>query len=400
MDSLAPDPELRYAAFAELRAQCPVHAMPAGMGHMAVSYPAVATGLRSIESFGGSAAQDGLPEEDTTVAGILEPRHLQIRRIVNKVVSVHASQQIERYLDGFTRDLASAMLHVTDTEQRQIEVMSAFVEPIPPAAMARLLGFPEEDSKQYYVWGADLGIRIGEAAATGRSMALRDGCPQMASYIEDRIALRRATPEAEWPNDALTRFLTTAVDGERLSDRAVVTQIMFSIGAGSDTTRNTLGSMLYRLARAPELYAQLRADRSLIEPAVEEALRLDSPAQFLVRRCLVDSFDLEGTTLTEGEKIFLSIGSANRDGDRFADPDSYDFRRPYVRDHLAFGNGPHTCPGATLARTEMRIAINTWCDVVEKFELTPGYAWNHPGTGMLHGPATLELNITASTVLA
>jgi cytochrome P450 len=272
--------------------------------------------------------------------------------------------------------------------------MQPFVQPIPPAAMARLMGFPEADSENYYAWGAQLGINVGKAAAEGKSLALRDASPEMAAYIEGRIAERQALPEDEWPNDALARFLRTEVDGERLSVRAVVTQIMFAIGAGSDTTRNTLGSLLWRLAQDPATYARICADRRLIEPAIEEALRVDSPAQFLVRRCLAPTFDLEGATLHEGDSVFLSIGSANRDPEKYPDPATFDLDREKLRDHLGFGTGPHTCPGATLARTEMRIALNVWCDTFESFRLPDDFQWADPGTGMLHGPDRLPLCLT------
>ena len=100
---LDPNPELRYAAFDRMRSVCPVHDLGGGR-FMAVSHHAVETGLRSIEQFGGSAGQLGLPEEDTTIAGILEPRHGQIRRIINAVVAFHRSQQIEPYLRQFCVD--------------------------------------------------------------------------------------------------------------------------------------------------------------------------------------------------------------------------------------------------------------------------------------------------------
>jgi cytochrome P450 PksS len=391
--ALSADPVERYAAFDDLRAQCPVHKMPNGKTYMALGYDAVATGLRSVSSFGGSAAQDGLAEEDTTIAGILEPRHLQIRRIINQVVSVHRSQQIEAYLETFIGGLAKELTAGILERGAPVEVMEHFVQPIPPAAMARLMGFPEADSAQYYGWGSQLGVNIGRAAAAGESLSLRDACPEMASYVEGRIVERQALPDEQWPNDALTRFLRTDVEGERLSVRSIVIQIMFAIGAGSDTTRNTLGSLLWRLAQAPDTYARICADRTLVEPAIEEALRVDSPAQFMVRRCLAPSFDLEGTALHEGESVFLSIGSANRDPQKYQDPMSYDLDRERLRDHLAFGNGPHTCPGATLARTEMQIALNVWCDTFESFSLPADFRWTDPGTGMLHGPDQLPLHL-------
>ena len=199
--------------------------------------------------------------------------------------------------------------------------------------------------------------------------------------MEAQISARRSLPEGDWPNDALSRFLTTEIDGERLSDRAVTTQVMFSIGAGSDTTRNVLGSLLYRLAVDPELYARIRVDRDLIDLAVEEALRLDPPAQFLVRRCLVDEFDLGGEPLTSGDIVMLSIGGGNRDDAVFPEPDRFDLDRPNLRDHLGFGVGPHICPGTALARLELRLALSAWCDAVETFELADGFVWQGPAHG-------------------
>ena len=169
---------------------------------------------------------------------------------------------------------------------------------------------------------------------------------------------------------------------------------MFSIGAGAETTRNTLSSILYRLAEDPELYAALRADRSLIDAVVEEGLRLDSPAQFLVRRCLVPEWDLDGSVLKEGESLMVSIGSANRDATVFAEPDRFDPRRPNLPRHLAFGTGPHICPGSTLARLELRIALDVWCDGVERFRLADRFRWVPLNTGMLHGTAELRLVVT------
>ena len=149
------------------------------------------------------------------------------------------SEQIEPYLYSFSRALAQAMIARTSAEAPTLETMTAFVEPIPPAARARLMGFPKEDSSRHHGWGADLALNVAKAVAAGESLALRHGAPEMAAYVEERIARRRAIPAHEWPNDALSRFLTTEVDGERLSDRAIVTQIMFAIGGGATPPRHT-----------------------------------------------------------------------------------------------------------------------------------------------------------------
>jgi hypothetical protein len=393
---LDPNPTTRVEAYAAMRGQCPVHKLGAGR-FMAVDHATVAEGLRSVTDFGGSAGQYGLPEDDMSIAGLPEPRHGRVRRIINAVVAFHKSQQIEPYLTEFCQGLTEDTVAAARSAEGGVDVMPIFVDPLPPAAMARLIGFPEEDSAQYYNWASQLGTAFAEAVAAGRSISMREGSPEMAHYVDDRIAERSALPPDQWPNDALTRFLTTEVDGEALSHRAITTQIMFAIGAGSETTRNTLGSLLFRLAIDARSYAEIRSDRSLVEPAVEEVLRIDSPAQFMVRRCLVSERELGNADLHEGETLMLSIGAANLDPETFSDPLEFELGRDRLREHLAFGTGPHICPGAALARLELRLALNAWCDRVETFALADGYTWDAPATGMMHGPKTLRLRVTGTT---
>jgi cytochrome P450 len=390
--ALDPDPDVRYPAMEALRQSCPVQTLAPGR-HLVLSHNAVESSLRGIDNFGGSAGQDGLPEEDTTIAAILEPRHGQIRRIINSVVALHRSQQIEPYLREFVATHMQAVIVQARTGYA-VEVMRAFVDPLPPAAMARLMGFPEGDLTTFRTLGRGAAAEFGRAAAEGRSLSLRQASPEMAAYVDAQIETRVKQPPDEWPNDALSRFLTTEVDGERLGHRAIATQIMFAIGAGSDTTRHTLGSLLYRLAGDQQLYQRLRGDRSLIEPVIEETLRHDPPAQFLVRQCLTEGVELDGVPVAAGDWVLLSIGSANRDGKVFPDPDGFDPERPNLKGHVAFGSGPHICPGSALARLELRLALSCWCDSVESFELAPGHEWEPLETGMLHGPKRLLLLIS------
>jgi cytochrome P450 len=388
---LDPDPVRRHAAMRELRAEGAVVPL-AGLDGVraAVQYVAVEAGLRKVEDFGGSAAQDGLPEADQNIAAILEPRHGQIRRIINSVVAFHKSQQIEPYLQQLTQRLLDELLERAETAGDDgVDAMTGCADVIPPATMAYLLGFPEADSLSYYRWGDEIGRRFQEAAATGASIATADACPEFAAYVDARISERLALPRDAWPQDALTRFLVTEVDGERLEPRAIRTQIMFMIGAGSDTTRNLIGSVLYRLAIEPALYAQVRADRGLVDVAIEEALRLDAPAQFLVRTCQRDT-DLAEIPVERGERVFMCIGSGNRDETMFADADAFRLDRT-SRDHLSFGSGPHICPGASLARLEARTSLRAFVERVDAFSLAPTYAFDAVPSAMLQGPRTLRL---------
>jgi cytochrome P450 len=360
----------------------------------AVSYEAVDVGLRSVEHFGGSAGQDDIPDVDKNIAGMVEPRHGKVRRIMNSVVAFHKSQQIEPYLQDLVAGLVDGLLEEARVVGDDgVDVVTHLAVPIPPAAMARLLGFPEEDAQEYYRWVAEGGRRFQEAAATGASIAAADANPEQAEYIDRKIEERLALPRDEWPEDALTRFLVTEVEGERLEPRNIRAQIMFMIGAGSDTTKNLIGSLFFRLGRDPGAYAALRANPELIDVAIEEALRMDAPAQFMVRTCR-RPLDLAGTPVEEGQRVFMCIGSGNHDETKFDDPDTFRLDRP-TREHLSFGSGPHICPGSALARLEVRTLLHEFTRRVVAFHLVDPDHYDALPTYMLQGQRSLRIVVDA-----
>jgi cytochrome P450 len=391
-----PDPDLRMVALGKLRAACPVTTLGENGPYLALSHHAVAEGLKRVEEFGGSAGQQGLGDEEKTIAGMLEPRHGQVRRIINAVVAFHKSQRIEPFLAELADSLLDATLAAAATAGPEgVDVMALFVEPIPPRAMAKLIGFAPEDADRYYAWAQQLAEEFGRAAAEGTSLSMIDANPEMAAYVMRQIEARLAMPSASWPEDALSRFLSTDVDGERLSSRSICTQIMFMIGAGSETTRGLLGNLLYRLADDSDLYRRVRIEPTLVDPLVEEALRIDAPAQFLVRRCLHGS-ELAGTDIPQGASVMLAIAAANHDPGVFAEPERFDVDRD-TRDHLSFGNGSHICPGAALARLEARTAMQGFVRRIGSFRLADDYEFDHAATGMVHGPRTLRLVLERAT---
>src|SRR5262249_6787973 len=150
--------------------------------------------------------------------------------------------------------------------------------------------------------------RAVRAAEGIRSLSQRH--PAFAAYLDQLIAQRHAA--AEPPDDIITRFIRTEVDGERLSDVAIRTQLMVLIIAGNETTRNLIGNSLHRLAADRALYARLRHDASIIPTVVEESLRHDSPVQILARTC-TRSTELEGAEIPANDLVIFGVASANRD---------------------------------------------------------------------------------------
>jgi cytochrome P450 len=386
-------PDRRVAAMRRLRADAPVVPIPeAGPVMAAVRYEAVNSGLRRIDDFGGSAGQDEVADVDKHVAALREPGHSQVRRVINGVVAFHKSQQIEPYLQGLVDSMLDGFLaEAAAAGSDGVDLVAQLAAPLPPSAMARLMGFPEADATKYYEWLRESGGRMQQAAQTGRSLAIADGNPRLTAYVDEQIAARRALPRDEWPQDALTRFLLADIDGEPLDDRSVRAQILFMIGAGTDTTKNLIGSLFDRLARDPEAYAALRADRALVDAAIEEALRLDAPAQFMVRTCQ-HATELEGVPLDEGQRVFMCIGSANHDDSVFDDADSFRLDRE-SREHLSFGAGSHICAGASLARLEVRTLLRAFLDRVVAFHLVDPDHFEPRPSPMSQGPNVLRVVI-------
>ena len=390
------DIDRRAAAYRRLRAEGPVVPMPGLEGALAaVSYDAVHAGLATVDDFGGSAGQDDVPDIDKNLAAMVEPRHGKVRRIMNSVVAFHRSQQIEPYLQDLVERLLDDMMAEAAVKGDEgVDVVRHLAAPVPPAAMSRLFGFPESDSKEYAKWSRLGGERYEKALAKGESIRMADLNPEQRDYVDGKIEERLALPRDEWPEDAITRFLTTEVDGETLEPRNIRAQILFMIGAGSDTTKNVIGNLIYRLGLDQEAYAALREDPELVDAAIEESLRMDAPAQFMVRNCRQDT-ELVGEPVEEGTKVLMCIGSGNHDESKFEDPDTFRLDRP-SREHLSFGSGPHICPGATLARLEVRTLMREFTKRIASYRLVDEHYDSLP-LGMLQGQKSLRIVVEPAT---
>ncbi|MBK7948505.1 MAG: cytochrome P450 [Deltaproteobacteria bacterium] len=387
VDPFDSNSEARYDAFATLRARGPAHTVPSGQRFF-VHRSAVEQGLKSVDHFVGSFGDVGQSkEEDTLLAAIAEPRHGKIRKLFNSALAYNHASQVE----PFTRRYAEARLDDALAECRRAggtEIMEAFARRIPSAVIAEVLGIPNDRIDDFARWSDEVLQR--QSQADGINAPIADLHPEFSSYLEARIDERIAA--ADPPNDMITRLLRAEVDGERLSRRAVLTQTIFLIVAGNETTRNLLGNLIHRLAEVPERYAALRANRELVANAIEESLRFDSPVQLLARTC-TKKIEVGGVRVNPGERVLYSIASANRDERCFPDPDTFRLDRPRPRDHVAFGAGPHVCPGAFLARMEARVALETLLDRVARIELAPGHAFDPNPVFWALGPRTLRVRL-------
>jgi cytochrome P450 len=163
--------------------------------------------------------------------------------------------------------------------------------------------------------------------------------------------------------------------------------------SGNETTRHLIANLLETVCTDAALFARLRAARDLVPTLVEASLRHDPPIHILMRDCLMD-IEIDGVTIPAGVKVGFGLASANRDQRTYDHPDEFRLDRPSSKDHLAFGGGPHVCPGASLARLEGRVALDVFFDRVNQARIDSGYRREPVPVFWANGPRRLPVNLT------
>ena len=245
--------------------------------------------------------------------------------------------------------------------------MEDFANPLPAIVLAEMLGVPIDDHRRLKNWSQDFAEMLGNfqhnpdrAAKVARSLE------EMTAYFQE--AVRR---QATHPTEGLVNALTVAeVDGDRLTEDEVVANLILTLVGGQETTTNLIGNGLLTLLRHPEEMERLRRDPALVPAAVEELLRYESPSQHTARIAPED-VELGGRLIKREQAVIVVMGAANRDPERFPDPDRLDLGRADNR-HLAFGWAGHFCFGAPLARIEGQIAFSALLRRLPNLRLTPG----------------------------
>ena len=396
-DPLAHLEDVPHDTLAQLRAESPVVRTPSGW--YLPKFDEVLAATKDVDTFVSSFRDPGVvvPEEEKLISEIAEPRHGRVRRIINATVAHHKSMRAE----PFVRDLCHRYLDPI-LERGHGELVAEFITPVPINVIAHLIGVPAEDWEQFHIWTDE--VVTGTYSRTNRNErgdGLAGAHPEFTAYIDRLIAERRAGSDA--PDDLVTRLIATEIEGHRLTDVEIRTQLAFLIMSGNETTRHLIGNLLWRVIGDPELFAALKADgdpkanRELCERAVEESLRLDSPVHMLLRDCTADT-DMFGVPMHSGDKIVFGVSSANRDEAYFDDPDEFRLDRQRPKDHVAFGGGPHICPGASLARLEGRVALEVFLHRVAAAELAPGYIRKKTEVFWANGPERLDAYLAPEPV--
>ena len=273
------------------------------------------------------------------------PLHTRVRKILVGALTPRAIAAMEPQLVALVDRLLAEMPERPD-------LVADFASRIPIEVIGNLFDIPHEEREPLRDWslailGALEPVLSPEAEARGNAAVVA-----FSDHLRDLVARRRRAP-----GDPATDVLTRLVQAEPgLTGPELIQNCIFILNAGHETTTNLIANALHSLWEWPEERARLIADpEGLAETAVDEFLRFQSPNQ-LGNRAATEAVSFHGETLPAGTRIHLCIGAANRDPQRFEDPDRLDLARRPNR-HLAFAGGPHTCLGFTLARMEGRVAI-------------------------------------------
>jgi len=225
-----------------------------------------------------------------------------------------------------------------------MDVMAGLAMPLPLNVISEMMAIPPADRP--WVRRVAERLLIGPRTSPGRMRDLADAMRQMYTYVEPLAEQRRISPG----DDAISLLMRAETDGVFSQDAAMQNIIMLIV-AGHETTMNLIANGVVAFARHPEQWNRLRADpEHLVASAVEECLRYDPPVKGIERVATRDT-ELRGKTIRAGDRVRWFISSANRDPERFDNPDAFDITRT-PNAHIAFGHGVHLCLGAALARLE------------------------------------------------
>ena len=282
------------------------------------------------------------------------PDHTRLRGLVNRAFTPRSVAKMEDYIRATAHRLLD---EVEDTDE--FDLMNTFAVPLPTIVIARMIGVPERDLDRFKVWSDRLARALEPLLTPEEQEAVFRTDQLLAEYHMKIIEERRREPR----DDLVSRLVEAEEQGDRLAPDETIVMLRLLLIAGNETTTNLIGNGVRALLQNPDQLALLREQPDLVPRAVEELLRYDSPVQ-LDMRIARNDLEIGNRPVRAGTMISLAIGSANRDPERFQNPDELDIERP-DQGNISFGRGIHHCLGAPLARLEGRIALEV---LLERFD--------------------------------
>ena len=385
-----------YPLYQRLRSEAPVHWDPYLHAWVVTRYADVLTVFQKF-----SADRTPTPEQLTslglaTLAPLAKvmvlqmlfldpPSHGRVRGLASKAFTPRRVEVLRSHIQDITNSLLDAvqdkgkLLIPPDNDagastaaqsvsrKGSMDIIADLAYPLPAIVTAEMLGVPTSDWRLLTAWSADF------AQVLGNFQHNPDRAPQVIKSLEEMTAYFRdaVQEQRKHPRDGLIHaYLTAEIDGDHFSEDEVVANTIVTMVGGQETTTNLIGNGVLSLLRHPDQLEKLRSNPSLVPSAVEELLRYESPSQHTARLA-PDDVVLGGKQIRKRQAVIAVMGAANRDPERFPDPDRLDLERQDNR-HVAFAWASHFCFGAPLARIEGQTAFATLLRRMPNLQLQDG----------------------------
>ncbi len=324
--------------------------------YAAYSHEAVSQVLRDGKHFSSGMYKDSIGVVmGPTILVMDEPEHGRYRGLIQMAFT---KKEIDYWETALVRPIVNGLVD-RFADRGRAELVRELTFPFPVHVIAGMLGLPAEDLPRFHRWAVEL-ISVGFDPATGIAASRA-----LADYLTPRIEARRRDPG----RDLISVLAQAELDGDRLDDEHILGFLRLLLPAGAETTYRSSSNLLFGLLTWPDQLERLRADRSLMDAAIEEGLRWEAPLTGITRLCS-EATSVCGTEIPAGALVHVELGSANHDETRFENAEDFDIARPQ-RQHMAFAFGPHRCLGMHLARMETQVALEVLMDRLPGLRLDP-----------------------------
>jgi cytochrome P450 len=311
-----------------------------------------------------------------------EPEHARLRKPAARAFSMKRVTAMIPAIEATTKKLLDDV-----ADAAEFDLVAALAFPLPATIVFTLMGVPDRDHQKLKHWcGYRAALGWGRPAP-GDQVEIATSMAAYRKYLRDLVDAKKAQPGDDVTSDLITIH---EENPERLALDEIAS-ILFSLSfAGHETTTGLIGNTVRRLLEDPARWAAIAGNPDLIPNAVEESLRYD-PSVPVWRRVTTRPVTLAGVDLPAGARLFLWLAASGRDAAAFADPDTFDLRRPDAERHLAFGKGLHYCLGANLGKLEAQVAITELARRYPGLWLAPGQRLTfHPNISF-RGPQMLTV---------
>lgn len=274
------------------------------------------------------------------------PQHSSLRGIVRNAFSPGTVENMRPQVQKIVDELIDFI-----PEDGAMDIIRDLACPLPATVTAMMLGMPTEERNRLTQWAHDLFRVFDQPLSLEVYKHLNQVSLEFKEFFTGLIKEREKNPK----QDLLSHLIAAKNQGDKLNDEELISFCAMLFSVGQETTENFIGNSMLALLRHPDQLQKLKQEPNIISSAVEELLRYDSPVQ-LVARVATENVEIGGKTIKAGDRVHLSLGSANRDPAEFADPDRIILNRKH--NSIPFGAGIHYCLGGALARLQGQVAIN------------------------------------------